>query len=733
MIKAAYNFVPVSPNQKYYSPAWANEVSHDIPFSDGVSGEINLTLTANTAIFVKGPDGKFVNMNEQMYFIPGTTIKGCVRSVLEILSFGHLNEDRVKDEVFSFRDLSDMQGYMAKMLNNVRCGWLSINGERGVIFDCGKPGYIRHDDLSGINPSYTSNKFRNATNAIEKYKICGSSYITADFNSFTLPNKRAVDNRKFYQKATNEGKEGTVVFTGFFGRKKSEFIFFTSSDSKVVNVPSDVLSNFKKLYPEFSELPNNPPIPNGIPVFYTAEEGKAKTMGLNLLHKYYAKNSIRQAIPDKLKGNDMDMADVMFGSIKHNLKGRVQFGKAIMTEGELLQTGETINAVLGSPKASFYPTYLKSGTWDSDNLIISGRKRYPIKPRYDVSPFISNDNEKTQTQLYPIKEDAKFKCKVRFHNLKEVELGALLSAITFHGREATCKHSIGQAKALGYGSVSVEINSISTDNDKNSKEEYLEKFKTEMTKRVPNWENSEELKELFAMAEGFTDDSIIDIFTSMLLGMKEKVEIDPIADTCKYKSKSTTTPEVNSDQFREARIDVSKGRDSFRPFSKIKEDPRATSPTAVTPPAGQNQPRSNHDNRGNYSNRSGYHGTGGHGNRDNRNNSGGYENRDNRHNSGGYGNRDNQIEASVEPEIQQSREIARPVSQKEILAVVTLCDNRGGIQVKLKDSNDDKSKTLSYELHQRTKVKLLKKGDTVSVKQSSNDRTKLIFIKKKEQ
>ena len=59
MIKAAYNFVPVTNDIEYYKPDWSNLISHDVPFSDGVSGEITLSLVANTALFVKGNNLQF--------------------------------------------------------------------------------------------------------------------------------------------------------------------------------------------------------------------------------------------------------------------------------------------------------------------------------------------------------------------------------------------------------------------------------------------------------------------------------------------------------------------------------------------------------------------------------------------------------------------------------------------------------------------------------------------------
>jgi len=51
-INAPYNFVPLS--KVIVIPEWAEQVSHDIPFKDGLSGEIGFTLTAHSPLLVGG-------------------------------------------------------------------------------------------------------------------------------------------------------------------------------------------------------------------------------------------------------------------------------------------------------------------------------------------------------------------------------------------------------------------------------------------------------------------------------------------------------------------------------------------------------------------------------------------------------------------------------------------------------------------------------------------------------
>lgn len=549
-IKSTYRFIPVNETDEYYSPDWKDQVSMDVPFQNAVSGTIKYTLTANTAIFVKGNDGNFCNYDGH-YFIPGTSVKGCVRSVLEILSFGHLGEDRVKnnDERYEFRDIADQNGYMKKM-KPVYCGWLSEDGTK--IINWGRPCNIKYNDLK------SKIKNINSLDCFAKYKSLQQFEYTFS-EAQKLPNAKPFDQRLFCR--FGGPNKGSLFFSGAIETKKSDFVLLDKNIQRgEIDVSSDVLKGFKKIYSNWSNIPVNSK-KGGRPVFFTMNGNKAVSIGLSYLHKYFVKNKIRDAVPSGLKGNNgLDLADVMFGNT-NNYRGRIQFGAAkgdMNTCSLLMKDNESLLAVLGSPRASYYPTYLQDRkTWDSDSPTISGIKRYPIKPTYDVSAlelrgkdleafrakfgsdftqmFQFNDaplpeketdrengiyNFDTVVNLNPLKEGAVFEGYIHFFNLKKEELGALLSALTFHGRENKCKHSLGMAKSAGYGSTSIKLTKLEINGEDklNEKQVFLDAFKNLMTSKVnPNWENTPRLRELFAMAEGFSDESMAYDFKSMVL------------------------------------------------------------------------------------------------------------------------------------------------------------------------------------------------------------------------
>jgi hypothetical protein len=93
----------------------------------------------------------------------------------------------------------------------------------------------------------------------------------------------------------------------------------------------------------------------------------------------------------------------------------------------------------------------------------------------------------------PLKDGVVFKGKMRFHNLKKAELGALLSALTFHNTPKTF-HNIGMAKSLGYGKVELKLDGV------NDIDSYLKEFEFSIGEQISNWASSEPLKELLSMA-----------------------------------------------------------------------------------------------------------------------------------------------------------------------------------------------------------------------------------------
>lgn len=555
MIKAPYNFVPLE-NRAFY-PSWANHISQDIPFEDGVSGSIEYTIEAETPIFVrngytdrKNPDTKFSQTPNGQYFIPGTSIKGEIRNVLEILSFGKMTQ--VQDARFGIRDLSNNpEGrFYRQKIQNVHCGWLykqlaEDGSEEYFINDCGTPGRIAPEVIDkhystalaafgqnlALNRQYADNddeeKLRSAYNKYEN--ILNISLENQDIEKrlsgtfSTVPDNY---NRIIADFSPN-GKKGCIVVTGQPSKrdpesrrgKYYEFVFFESNTNENEKVESQIIDDFITIHKNNYDYKNiwKRYLNEGkrVPVFFMRRNGNLDpidAIGLAYMFRIPTANFIKGAIPIELQSNRRkDLAECIFGTAKESLKqlkGRVNISHAFAC-GTPNKCG-IVTTVLGSPKPSYGPLYASSGTWNDANAQIKGRKRYPVR----TTLLPPNEGTDSQTcKFIPLDQGTSFKGRITFHNLKECELGALIAALTFNGHPDCC-HSIGEAKPLGYGKVKISIDKLSVisikdifaktdDPTQQETDYYFNKFKDVMTENIgTGWENSNSIRELCAMARG---------------------------------------------------------------------------------------------------------------------------------------------------------------------------------------------------------------------------------------
>jgi CRISPR-associated protein (TIGR03986 family) len=523
MITAPFNFVPLS--DKVFFPDWAEDVSHDIPFEDAQSGSIDITITAKSPIFIRNhssdkenSSSEFCNYNGE-YYIPATSVKGMVRNVLEIMSFSKMNQ--FDDDTYAVRDLSSARNfYMTQMQQPIFCGWLQKKQDGYVIEDCGTPARIRHEEIDKAFQIDFASKFKKEgflKTSEYKYQLLDGTNkkikVGERYKSATNPKY----DKRLFCKYDPQGEEGTLVVTGQPTPRKDtgkkgdgkgfEFVFFQAK--KELTVKKEVMENF--LFAYFDKRTTEPKespdwtfwkkkLEGGekVPVFFQKENGQVAHFGLSYLYKLPYKHSIKDGLTELHFDKRLDLAQTIFGYTdkKYALKGRVQFSHfKAENNAQVLQKRTEI---LGTPRASYYPIYIKQQdgnlfTTYMDDFSIAGWKRYPIHQGNKTTKTEDTGNTKVGTTFAPLNSGVIFKGKLRYHNLKRVELGAILSALTFHNTKE-CYHNIGMAKSLGYGKIDIKLNGIE------KLQEYLKAFESEMTLTVEKWAQSEQIKELFSMA-----------------------------------------------------------------------------------------------------------------------------------------------------------------------------------------------------------------------------------------
>lgn len=563
MIKAPFNFVPLP--EHVFFPDWADQVSQDIPFKNGVSGTIHLNIKAETDIFVRNghklgnEENEFSHIGKS-YFIPATTLKGCFRNALEILSFGKMK--KFNQHSFAIRDLNNETYKKLILKNSTHGGWLYLYGDKFYIFDCGEIKDENRISAQCIDEAigtsvfdvFIKGKIKNKDrNARTKYEKLADALFPRDSAKW----KQYRSGELFY---AIDGK--CLVFTGqpnqrtqkydetkrkmVWSGKAKEFLFKKPPQkidiAECIEISSDDIKAFQSIhnasadYIEFwkSKLEKGKPVPVFFQEVEDEKHGKRHYIGLSYMFKYPAETNVGTAINNYYDGvfereklsEGPDMADLIFGYSQdgHSIRGRVHIGHSF-AQGSPRRGKEKI-MIMSSPRPSFYPLYLKWNekpvTWNDSygmKIEIAGYKRYPVRNmanggRDRVQGYTMG---KTESSMVPLEKGTVFTGKMMFHNLLPIELGALLYAITLSDPKEKGKplyHNLGSCKSYGYGKVSITYKlDISDGESKDFHQDFIEY----MQKECGNcWSTSDTLRELQTMAGGIPHDKE-EIFTYMEL------------------------------------------------------------------------------------------------------------------------------------------------------------------------------------------------------------------------
>ena len=121
------------------------------------------------------------------------------------------------------------------------------------------------------------------------------------------------------------------------------------------------------------------------------------------------------------------------------------------------------------------------------------------------------DNKAVQIVLHTLGPGAEFTGRIVFHNLKRVELGALLWAVTWGG-DAKLRHALGMGKPFGFGQASLTLDHVGSRLiphdpqqpphalDRAVCKDLMDDFEKHMETARPDWKNSPQLHNLLAMA-----------------------------------------------------------------------------------------------------------------------------------------------------------------------------------------------------------------------------------------
>lgn len=215
---------------------------------------------------------------------------------------------------------------------------------------------------------------------------------------------------------------------------------------------------------------------DGLPVFYRGKKGEPLELGFcryfRLAYKY-TPFELAWPAKDKKEREEalavVDFAENIFGHVR---KGQAQAGRVAITSCQL-QGVETQpqTTVLGGPKPTclgFYITqdgknlkdtkdhqkYYRSSmkSYNDANARLRGRKLYWHHDVHVAPP--PNGNKDVAQLLLPLEKGAAGEFAIIVKNLSDSELGCLFEALELLPQ---CAHKLGMGKPLGFGSVKITI------------------------------------------------------------------------------------------------------------------------------------------------------------------------------------------------------------------------------------------------------------------------------------
>lgn len=499
-----YNFIPL--NSK---PISQYKNSEEIPKHDvftGVSGFIDFSLTALTPLFIRGEREDFIKIMSHI-ILPGSSLRGLLKNIIEICSFGKFDETRFQDERMYYRSLADIavdlrNKYKNEITNGVEAGYLT---------------YDKNTKSYSITPA----------NGFDRVNVKG------EFKYFTTP-------------------AGVEVHSGKMKNKKKNWIVKGKSAEPPLVLDKKLITAYerdKNRDAEFDLLRiardgnyDNVQLNNGVPVFFKRNGNTITSFGHTGNYRLPYSSYISNHIPSDLQNDTViDFAEAMFGATSRS--GRLYFEDGPGTK-DTKQLSPKVLKILGTPSPTTFQHYLEQNPfgkdtpmsnlkhWDSEDADIRGYKAYwhrkthgenisqqnswvaekfelfsedlekflkEIKKKNHPKEFLSkfnnqyekrkDSNDRTKlifsghldkldkelqqaildyfflpqhlakefkkpqnTIAACADENSVFNARIRFENLTTEELGALLFALEL---PEGCAHKLGMGKPLGLGSVHI--------------------------------------------------------------------------------------------------------------------------------------------------------------------------------------------------------------------------------------------------------------------------------------
>ena len=507
---APYNFIALN---KEVISIYSNKdeiPSFDKFHNDLYTGYIDIDIETKTPIYIRDTAESSAKDNKDnsdffspadKFRIPGSSIRGLIRNIVEIASYSKLNfiDGNRKFHFRSFMDksLNLRNAYIEYMIDSSNNIIEYPNLKAGCFVKKGHNKYAIIPSFSKENNTWFYRVEQNLVN-----KIINKNDKRQFFDSIFFKPVKPAQNKHYdvaikYAKVTEISKnnnngfiEGYLIRSGYVSGKHKDgtkagkhldwIIAKPQKDVNEIPVAKNIIENYKndinrsKDSIDLIKMLNDKN--NEVPCFYVTDSNNDKdiisfghTGMFRIAYKYDLNYFIKQ---NESKG--IGIATAIFGN-ETDFASRVFFEDAYLSNDskDKVSTESVKPKILSEPKPTSFQLYLKQDKknikindkrimdglkdYNSSDAEIRGYKMYWHKDIKNLE-YVETDNKSIKDHpsqyinIKPIKTGAKFFGRIRFENLSKVELGALLFAIKL--KENLC-HKIGMGKPLGLGSIKI--------------------------------------------------------------------------------------------------------------------------------------------------------------------------------------------------------------------------------------------------------------------------------------
>lgn len=477
-----------------------NNLFHEFHFSgERYSGSIELNIKALTSLYIGGNESDETFAPTGTPMIPGSSMRGMVKNLFHIITCGawEKGETLTGNHPYYRCLIASNKAPQNKILNELYKDRMTST-ENGKVKKVAKPGFllkigtkyriypiIDDKEHSIVIKDYREKYGADISESLVRWDG-DRAYVQVGLSEKARNNLKNKEEIEEFMRVTPSNERKNIGKQYYRYMDVNEF-----NKAKYYEVADDVIEEYKNdknrggvnLLDDGSAKYIEGDMPHNIagfsesykyiiPCYYLLENGEVTSFGHGQSFRVAYRNSIMDAIPDKLKKPVVDFSSAVFG---RSLGAASWAGRVAFDDAKLISThrnDEHAKArALMNPNPTSIQLYLNQDSkealvhWESSNARIRGYKLYWHNPKarwqasqQEIEQIDGKRNEKKGSilkKIQPLAKDSEFKGAVRFRDLTSCELGALLKV--FHVLpENNAAYKIGMGKSIGLGSIEIK-------------------------------------------------------------------------------------------------------------------------------------------------------------------------------------------------------------------------------------------------------------------------------------